>query len=417
MTELFAKCRTSDYFANRASDMRQKIIAFSDEQILNADFDEWIDYYFDVYSIAPLILHTDNTEQVVSKIEIERQSELYGAINYGPRTFRIDGCKFEFTIPFDGDNYLLFLTPSTFYQMRFIVDSFRQSTETDYGHLVFSLEYSNSELQTKTPDSIVLAFQGELKYYIETINRINNEAENYNNRLADSIRAELERRKSRADEFASLVNKFAVPLKNNPNAPKINPVPLKKAIKEKRNVPTVKPKKNEYAVEQSDYDNIRKIVYTAGSSMEKTALTYAKLNEEGLRDVIMSILNSHYKNSATGETFSKVGKADIHLPFENRAAYIAECKIWSGQKCLENALRQLLSYTTWCDVRNSIIIFNKDNKDFQKVISAIANFLSSNDLCVKQSANNHNEWHCTFKKDKESTQTVDIQIVVFDLHL
>lgn len=37
-------------------------------------------------------------------------------------------------------------------------------------------------------------------------------------------------------------------------------------------------------------------------------------------------------NEAQGETFNKSGKTDILISEESRSAFIAECKIWRGQK-------------------------------------------------------------------------------------
>jgi hypothetical protein len=151
--------------------------------------------------------------------------------------------------------------------------------------------------------------------------------------------------------------------------------------------------------------------------MEKNAKTYMKLDEEGLRDVILSSLNSHYEGTATGETFNKSGKTDIFIPFDNKSAFIAECKIWHGKKQLEEALEQLFSYTTWRDVRISLVIFNKSVKDFSKIFNVINAFIEKCNLCKQSKASNANEWHCKFVKSSDSNEILDVQLVVFDLFI
>ena len=64
----------------------------------------------------------------------------------------------------------------------------------------------------------------------------------------------------------------------------------------------------------------------------------------------------------TGETFRKKGKSDIHIMFENKAAFIGECKIWHGIKNFKEAVEQLFSYSTWRDTKTAIIVFKWTKK-------------------------------------------------------
>ena len=124
--------------------------------------------------------------------------------------------------------------------------------------------------------------------------------------------------------------------------------------------------------------------------MERTAKIFNKLEEEELRDIIISHLNIVYLGTVTGETFTRKGKYDIYIYFDNKDAFIAECKIWYGEKNLQDAINQLFTYTTWRDVKVSIIIFNKENKDFEKLLSTVKTFLDNNELCQTKIAINKN---------------------------
>ena len=88
----------------------------------------------------------------------------------------------------------------------------------------------------------------------------------------------------------------------------------------------------------------------------------------------MPHLNSISTNhSAIGETLNKKGKTDI-LSQNNYGenVFIGECKIWHGESEVLKAIDQLLErYVTWRDEYTSLIIFNKDNKDFSKLIETI----------------------------------------------
>ena len=104
--------------------------------------------------------------------------------------------------------------------------------------------------------------------------------------------------------------------------------------------------------------------------MERNPTTFAKLDEEALRDMYLVPLNGHFEGAATGETFNASGKTDIIIRVEDRNIFIAECKIWRGPKYLTEAIDQLLSYLTWRDTKTAIVVFNR-NRDFSAVLRAI----------------------------------------------
>jgi len=83
-----------------------------------------------------------------------------------------------------------------------------------------------------------------------------------------------------------------------------------------------------------------------------------------LRDILLAHLNGHYQGDATGEAFRRSGKTDIRIEDGIRAAFVAECRVWNGQKELSQAIDQLLGYLTWRDCKAAIIIFNKHNSKF-----------------------------------------------------
>ena len=54
------------------------------------------------------------------------------------------------------------------------------------------------------------------------------------------------------------------------------------------------------------------------------------------------------------------GKTDIITKApDNSSIFIAECKVWRGEKVFMEAIDQLLGYVTWRDTRTAIILFVK----------------------------------------------------------
>lgn len=417
MEELFAKGDTTATFRSHTDKLIDKINNFSDEKILGADFCEWTNYFFNEYKIHPITLYMDNVIQNLSETKVEKYNVFSRHDRYDPEYFLIDGYKVTFVIPFDGDSELLYLKPSHYIMTRFLVDQVKNSNEKSFGEIVFSLEYTKRELEEKeTPkEFIALQFSNQFKNYIEMVNYVNIEVENYNKSLESTIKNALDVRKKKADDYVKMGEILDIPLKINPNAPNTTPILLKKAVAKKTELPSIKKPEKEYQIASMDYENIKRVINLAGFSMEKTAKTFIKLSEEELRDIIISNLNTHYQGLASGETFSKAGKTDIHILFENKAAYVGECKIWHGEKNLQDAINQLFSYITWRDLKTSIIIFNKENKNFSKILSTITSFLKANTMCHKYIPVSRNEWLCEFKRDIDSTEYVMVQIVIFDI--
>jgi hypothetical protein len=88
-----------------------------------------------------------------------------------------------------------------------------------------------------------------------------------------------------------------------------------------------------------------------------TPKTYAKMDEEELRDLILGMMNTNYPGAATAETFNKLGKTDIRLRVDSGNVLICECKFWNGPKAYTEAIEQLFGYLTWRESYGMLIIF------------------------------------------------------------
>lgn len=91
--------------------------------------------------------------------------------------------------------------------------------------------------------------------------------------------------------------------------------------------------------------------------------------EEPLRDMLLFILNAQWGGAATAETFSKEGKTDILLRWEEANAFIGECKMWKGPVEFGKGIDQLLRYTVWRDTRIGLILFIRGVRDVKAAIT------------------------------------------------
>ena len=372
MIELFTK-DIDEFFSEIIKEFQNEVNLFSNEKIMYTDIEELRTYYIKKLSIQPIQLYIENLNYNFEETKVKRSG---GYRSSQDETFIFDGYKITYEIPYDGDNRLLYVRPSRFIMQKFLVDNVNRTTDIEYGKIIFSLDWTKQEMQgIEKPNFAKSNFNQYFKNYIDYFTSINNHVNSFNTRLSNYIKDTLDNRKKKVVDFLELSNKLDIKIVLNSNTPNIKPMPLKKVVKEKSVMPSYKKPEMQCCISDTDYENIKNIISMAGYSLEKTAKTFTQLNEEEIRDFFYANLNTHYQNMTTGETFSKVGKTDLNIQFDNKSAFIAECKIWHGEKQFKEAIEQLFSYTTWRDVKTSIIIFNKENKDFNNLLLTINEYL------------------------------------------
>ena len=126
-------------------------------------------------------------------------------------------------------------------------------------------------------------------------------------------------------------------------------------------------------------------------------------------------MNATYKGDATGETFRKNGKTDICIERENRAAFVAECKMWTGQKEVAKAIEQLDSYLTWRDCKTALIYFVR-RKDFMKTLEAAEASLKSFEGMKNVTPLDKNEYECLFLSKANPGQQIRMRVMLFNLY-
>jgi len=127
----------------------------------------------------------------------------------------------------------------------------------------------------------------------------------------------------------------------------------------------------EKITEQNFHSFLIQQIFLFGQSLEKLNHLHSSFGEEEFRDYFLPHLTQiSKKHIATGETFNKKGRTDILIQDLNGTnTFVAECKLWKGKTYLSSAINQLIErYVLWRDEKIALIIFNKDNKDFEKVI-------------------------------------------------
>ena len=173
----------------------------------------------------------------------------------------------------------------------------------------------------------------------------------------------------------------------------------------------------EVACSMSDknYEEILKVIKHVAMTWERTPNSYQHMGEEALRDVLLGALNGCFLGKANGETFRKNGKTDICIEAEDRTAFVAECKIWTGEGDVPDALAQLDSYLTWRDRKTALIYF-VNRKDFMAITDKMQVVLGEQKNLQGVHALGRNEFICQMSSTCTPGQTINVRVLLFNLH-
>lgn len=414
--DFFSGSDTRSYFSDFSDRMKTEVEHMSDAEIIACDFKEWEAYLVSKYHIVPITIFENNIEKQLTEIKVKKNNP-FRDYSYERDYFEIDGVRVTFKIPFDGDSNLFLLQPSSLILKRFRTENFLEPCGEDCGSFTLDLEYTKQELEEKGKEMLEYVqkqFEYEFRSYQTMINNINSEVSSYNSTLGALSLQLLEERKKKADSFSAISTALQIPLTANKNAPNTKPIQLKRIVRQPSIKPTHTPNPPEPYISDNDYENINNIIAMCGTTMEKTAKTYFVNNEEELRDHLLATLNTHYKEGATGETFRKMGKTDIHIEFENKAAFIGECKIWRGESAFEGAIQQVINYSTWRDLKVSVIVFNKENKSFPRVLAKVKKWIDNNVSSYIHSK--ENIWKCKYHLQDKNLE-IQLTVLAFDLYI
>jgi hypothetical protein len=178
----------------------------------------------------------------------------------------------------------------------------------------------------------------------------------------------------------TLTERVKIPLHQDSRAPKplaVSRTPPR-ALK-----PPLRPGTPEPELERDSVLEIVDFVEAYARQLEVTPNVYAKLEEEALRDLVLSMLNVNYPGSSA-ETFSKKGKTDVFLRAGGGGSLVVECKRWTGPKRYGEALGQLFGYLTWRHGYGVLLTFST-NREMSSCILAAKTQVESHGTTVTAS--------------------------------
>lgn len=342
-----------------------------EKKLLREDEEKLIEYLKSKYELEAPTLNEGKKYLInESEIDIDVSQDRHRAIFDRTRPSYVKGISITIAVPFEGDPNLFYYTPRPY----------------DHGPPYGDVEDQEIHLTYQQIDHNADELERDISQEINKINKylnwVRNNIKQFNDSLMPFIRDVIRQRRAKLQKDVDLIEKLGIPFKKRNDIPKTYTIPkIRKKTKIERPKDTEKPFKPEPILDAKDYEDILNTIQSMALAIERNPRAFAEMGEEDLRWVILIPLNAIYEGQATGETFNYEGKTDILIRVENKNVFIAECKIWSGEKGLIDTIDQLLGYTSWRDTKTAILLFFKGKK-FSTMLEKIPEAMKSHSCYI-----------------------------------
>lgn len=408
---LFAKEELASVLEAMRRGIQDSVDHIPKEQFLSNSVDDVVAHISPRLKIAPLKLYEEAKTMENVEIKVDVSSNPNRNIFGDPGPIYVPGIRVSVSIPYSGVYDLWNLSPSTF-RSTYPHGHVTEPNHDGIGTLNIVIEQPNDE----NPERIKEGLRSVLDDVRFLIDQQNKQIEAHNASIETSIKSCVEKRRERLKQHEKIAEMLEIPLKQDEKAPPIRPIHIDKIIQ-----PLAPPPKtglkSEPGVAQKIYEDILLLIRHVGRTFETTPKTYSVHDEEELRDILLANLNGHFKGVATGETFRKSGKTDIKIETEDRVAFIAECKIWKGQKEILEAVDQLLRYLIWRDCKATLIIFNKHNAKISELVETVPASLKTHSKMKRYIGQiDEGEWDFVFMSQEDEARLVQIRVFIFNIY-
>ncbi len=377
------------------------------DQFLVSSDQELIDHVVAQFTVDPIALREEATTMNQQETQVDvsgDQMRYFSPGRSGP--FYIPGTRVDIDIPFTGEDWIFRYRTNPY-------SSVFPHAEVQRGYLHLSI----SQPHDADPASFKSIYERQIKLIREYVDWAHNQVVGYNESLPNLVQQAVDRRRDRLGRHGNIAALLDIPLATRPGAPSITPVKVE--IRRPPALP-MPPKTGlvpEPGITAETFEQILRFIRHQGRTFERTPSTYAVHDEEDLRNIVLAQLNGHFQGAAVGEAFRGKGKTDVCIEQDNRAAFVGECKLWTGPAGLTAALDQLLGYLTWRDSKAALIMFNAKNKDFSKMLEAIPETLRDHSLFLRDlPCAEAGEWRVQMRSAEDAGRRVTVHAFAFNLY-
>lgn len=399
---LFNGVNTRDYSDALKQEIHKEIQNLENDKILNVPENEYVNYLIEKYIIECPEMQF-NQYDVVPRPALVSSEILPNNFKYAAPE-EVERNVYKLCVPFIGDGDILKIRPAAYISVggshRFIIG---------YKEVyVDIIDYSGNGENIKN----------ECQRYLEDLKKmmsqLKKEIDGINQSMPQYIHKTFTARKEKIKKDYDVIANLGIPIRSNAS-PKTYCVPT---VKKRLEIPiertSLKAEPLIPTMAETDYNAILQVVNAIGKQFERYPKTVQNQDEETIREQFLAQLSVSFPScSSSGESFNHEGKTDIMVKHGNDILFIAECKIWKGQKKLQDAIEQLLKYLTHRDTKTALLIFNKDT-DIDTVIQSIQESIPNHPNFVKQIGQRDKGWFDYTFRLTDSSNEIKMAVMVFD---
>ncbi len=175
-------------------------------------------------------------------------------------------------------------------------------------------------------------------------------------RLEEELSGVIRERAEVAKAHRETMANIGIPIRPRTDAPRVYRGPGTERLRPWV-PPGAAPLPEEPSLPKDYYEHILFVIRAAGRAMERSPDTYEGWSEPQRRDVLVLMLNTHYRGMTQAEAFNGKGHTDILIRSDDENVFIAECKFFKGAASVTRTVDQLFGYTTVRDVKLAIVLF------------------------------------------------------------
>lgn len=356
----------SDRHERSRLNLQRAVQERSDDDLLRLDLDEEAAHLAKLYGLvepradtgaAAVVEHGRRQVDCSHVRQFHRAAEWRRLLanGYEPQTVMRKGYRVELVVPVAGDVELLqaagtWRTPPLRAELKDHAVSRTWDWPASEGSTAF-----NQEVELFKQDLVAEA------------NRVATSAQVFNGELLEFAKSVLSARRQDILEERSFLGDLKVPVRRSKDLPPTFVAPALLRTASPRPTSAVEGSMSNAQLQLHPlYDHVLEVVRAVGRGLERSPGSFARAEENTLRDHMLVTLNSHYTGETHAEAFNRNGKTDILIRVADRNVFIAECKWWKGPQSLSEALAQLFGYATWRDTRVALIFYVRS-----KEVSAI----------------------------------------------
>lgn len=358
--QLFCTNDLAQSLQGAQQELREEIENLEANQLLNTAPADLAAYLVEKYKVESLRLRLgDWYTEPPKEVQVDVRYDRMRLIEDTSRPALVPGERTEVRVPFEGKSELFYLKPNT-------MSSSPPRAVIEGNEVVLRYDMPSDAPRDVRP--LIDQTLSEIDQYLGWQKTM---IDSHNRGLSQVATQAIEQRRARLLAQSQRASSLGIPVRRRDDAPQTYVIPTVR----RKAAPTVPPATSaqfepEPTWAMEEYEHALKIVQSMTHVMERSPAAFKLMDEEALRQHFIVQLNGQFEGKASGETFNMGGKTDILLREGDRNVFIAECKIWKGPKGFNEAIDQLLSYTTWRDSKTAILVFNRGT-DTSTVLSGI----------------------------------------------